>query len=833
MNLLELDTLRLSAGVDTRSRAPKTAPADLVNARVEPDGLVRALRAPSPWAGLPDADGVWVEHPNGLYASGDLAGFQSADVYRGVLYVSADGGAGARRLVALEKDWDGASLTSGGTRPNLPTVLARVRSGFRIVSSSSIPDEPSGPSSASIVSYLLVPLNDRDEAGPWMRYTARGQNPPDAVSSRVDFHEFSVGPETHRVEVYRSLEAELAEDAPFSQVGYDGDVPLRRDALERGYFLLGRFPVEDGEVRFEDPHSWALDAFEVGSIPNLGSLQRRETLAARSASGAVTPPTARAMLNVTDVMVYGGAARPLHRPHVDWSGFSQGPEASRRYRLAFQCEFETQEGPKYGPVVYDPWKVGHGFDIWTAPHRAVNVVPGFETALLTWIDVSPTDSGDWRLLERLVPTSFGTYQSKLADKFVYTRKRRGRGETQEDILIEKTFVPFAFSGEDRADARAYYQGLADLSVSGPYPVTDYVEERDVAYLSRQNRPREVTAATFATPSGRGIVALAPAQVRAEDNQTVDFYAFTDREVYYGARSGEVVPLREVSRTYGVTGPEMLAPVEGGLAAITSDGRVRLFAGRDTVRDVDEAVYRTWGTPRAIAYARTRRELYVATDEGRVWALSFDGDDVRGWSVCYDMSATALAANGPFVAARTSGGDVRLDEGGVVLPARVATQPLPGIADEGALVSTLGAFAVDCDTTERRPIVSTTAGDPVVTASSGDAFTADMVGARIRVPGVGGGGRDLVATIERVISATSALLSPAPRTNAVGKTAVVWPAAEARHTVQAPTPGAARPEEVVPIHPRRPRVLRLRGSDHQIEVSGFSALRSLHLGASPD
>lgn len=618
---------RFSTGLNTREGAPRTSPRALENARVEQGDVVRASQEPtavSPIAG----DRPWIGF-NDAVLTGGVSGVLAAETWMGrLIFAQGPGGASPQdRIKWLDASWTPPVPLQVGQGAGVHAEPA-VCYGTHASQSTFFTDEGyadnlnTGISPGAKVTYLVIPVNRHQEAGPW-RFIERGGY-DDGTDDRYGIvGEVRCNAETSEVVVYRTLESRGIVDGAISNRFFT------HGALRRGFFLLGRFQVERSGssylARFVDTRYWTVADFEAAdSIPGIGPLTRGINLHSFEATGEATGfyrgPTAGAMYRAPGAMLYGDVRWPTKRPQIAQAVNTLPDGGWTRATVAVQYEYAHPSGPIYGPPLIG-WQTRRQSGTYSQTGylraTAFDVAWQGEAALLVWV-YDPVE-GEYVLLERLTPTSFLTYE---------TQRYPAAVEHVQTLGVYQT--PTFGQDKDVADLVAEARAKNPDEV-GPYGDTARYVDAPALHFSGPNAPCEVTLDGARMPDERAPVVLLPTRLSKDENlRDYDLVAFTEGGVFAALAKDRQVAFTRVTqnRTLGVRRPEHACVTREGVAFIGTDGRLYDTDGR-TIRPLDETVYRTWGEPLSVAYDSVEHDLYVATDDG-VYVYEMDR---REWVEC--------------------------------------------------------------------------------------------------------------------------------------------------------------------------------------------------------
>lgn len=88
--------------------------------------------------------------------------------------------------------------------------------------------------------------------------------------------------------------------------------------------------------------------------------------------------------------------------------------------------------------------------------------------------------------------------------------------------------------------------------AGPCEAQDCIEEGNAVFLGASLRPLEITYEQFRVPAKEEVRAIVPARLaEEEDLRSYTFYVMTDRSLYVGRRDGRAVTLESLSANFGV------------------------------------------------------------------------------------------------------------------------------------------------------------------------------------------------------------------------------------------------------------------------------------------
>lgn len=552
---------------------------------------------------------------------------------------------------------------------------------------------PDGSSVSSVdadryILYILIPVNDRDEAGPWA-YAGHFTG----ASSDLPTLNIDATPETAYVEVYRTLE-----------------IPETPEGGELAWHYAGRTAVAEGgggqsSISFDafaSPSATDIDTFELGELTNNDQNFEDADLSGTDLVGWT--------LEFTDLATHGGTLETF----TDYEVYAQSnnevsikePGAADG-SLSFDGEEITtvsqEEGPFGDPVtVYDcarvtltppnppsggsasftdrkKWSLSEDSEgeqvhlpgedaprLDRAPnqHAVVDGNPRSPTArTMHWTGgVMYYGGGAWPTKEPAVTylSTGGDNPTTVYLQLEYETARGARFGPVRTIDNVDAFVAVVADAETRLNiyvddggttrqyARvnpdpygAYTRGsvftfTSQSSYSGtarePDPVTAYIDEPDAVFLSAGNRPLEVTFDQFTVPEGQQVRLIAPARLAEEEGiRAYEFYVGTDRAIYVARPDDRKVALDAVTTDWGVKLSTLQHPVyasvPGGAFVVGTDGILHALSGRRT-----DSIYvrgtEPWKEIETLLYAPERRDLLVGTDAG-LWAYDLDRQGVFG------------------------------------------------------------------------------------------------------------------------------------------------------------------------------------------------------------
>lgn len=597
--------IKFEGGMDRRSDANQVRPYELKNARVEPYGSVRAMREPEemndsanpkkpggakPWLRWNDrwfsrfSQGSNLTYTDAGGNTRNTEVLQTYDKHNGVVYVSGRDSRyetvnGTDQYVPhlYEVPPEATSFAESELRLTPPHLKK-----LRINNSR----EGTGIKGSNAVSYLVIPINARGEAGPWgyISYSPDDRDRDKRWSPQVTA---TVSENTSYVEFYRTREWSETADildvlAPPSDLSYyflerKATQNVKELSVDSDVFHVSTY---DGEVL---RHSYSDEKEAEESLPPTTLDRKINAWAHESVEYIVTGDEASQYIYTVDFknikhigantmfmdgrdrMIYGGVewpTKPVQLAMVIRNYFGAG---GNLYAKTFTNEYEGTTGDVlHGPRTVIPSGSTVTYPVWQG-EQAVNV----------WKDAD----GDGTKVHaaRMVNPSSGVYDRK---------------QHIMDIDFDFNFPPFPGNTE---------VSLPDITQD------EWLYEKNVALLSERFRPLEVTMEDqFQVPSGQTIRAIEPARLAEEESiATYSLYVLTDESVFVANRENDQTSLRTVN-TVGVdkyhvdflSGPRqeyeypLVAPTKYGLTYIGTDQRVYILNGRQ-FQEIDQSVPNIW------------------------------------------------------------------------------------------------------------------------------------------------------------------------------------------------------------------------------------------------
>jgi hypothetical protein len=422
------------------------------------------------------------------------------------------------------------------------------------------------------------------------------------------------------------------------------------------------------------------------------------------------------------------------------------------------------------------------------------------------------------------------------------------------------------------------------------PIQEFVYEPELALMSERFRPMEVLMEDqFTVPDGQTIRAIEPSRLAEEESvANYSFYVFTEEGVYVVNREDDQARLRNVTtvgvETYRVdftsgTRPEyeypLVCPTKYGTAYIGTDHRVYLLNGRK-FQAIDQKVPNIWWsdlgapavsnsefqaiyneysdvwseqttddsgntvefqtlTPYDIAYSKDENNLYVVTYND-VWVFDFDRKD---WIGNYNRTgATSLG----YMSIHNSVMLHRYEDSGETY--ELLNEDGPPIEDNSFVTNPLlrrpqetkiRSVQTDYDPQYKEGTATWAGGSSQISLSAGT-FDQSDVGATIFIPGGAEGGKNFTGIITNVINATTADLSDSLGSAPANPDNVRWfPLSTIRqqatgdhYNVYDSGGVTQRNEKVYTARPRRKKYPGINGSGHVIRFENFRSFKSMQL-----
>lgn len=903
--------VKFEAGMDRRNDAPVPTPFELRNARVETHGGVRAHQEPETMvdpenagagdAARPEGAQPWQRWNDGWLSRFDSNGnevMKTREEYNGNLFVSnvksqqktingrtemapqyqylhsddssfseLKGPAAIEsvdmvktfwqssetgdRVAYTDKDWDILSI-SGNPRDFKDRKGSKRKAGIKL------------PNAAS---YLLIPINERQEAGPWAYFSTQinvgdtGFDNAGDGTYAVPGIKVKTNAATSHVEVYRTREFPSGAKGPPPDMSYYRIGKVAASGADAQQIFSGSDPKT---LRFAD--FWYLPATPredlETTIPlpsetldrNINAWAHESLTLSESVFGESTykhefgPPK----MVGAETLFMDGRDRMI-------AGSVQWPTKPAQFALALRTG-TSLVGSLYYTNEYQPTNN-------QTIHGPVTEVPDSLRIIPVWqgeqaIHMYNDTNGPIEQLKRQTVQSGGIYNI-----FEVTREESG--------------------------------GSPNLT----FPLSDvnqksFIYEPNVALLSEQFRPLELTMEQqFTVPGGQEIKSIEPARLAEEESvATYSFYVLTDENVYVGNRQDEQTQLRLVNRvgvqsyrvdfTGGAPRPEyqypLVAPTKYGTAYIGTDDRVYVLNGRqfETIDDMVpniwwsdfgettlanedfQAIYNEYSdvwaeqtergsvefetlTAYDIAYNEDQDELYVVTNNN-IWIYDFDG---KGWVGNYYrpgvVSAQRLGYHKSVMLHRYQDTDndgtvediyeLVNEDGDRIEDTAVVTNPLLRSPGE----TKIRELEADYDPLFRENTVNwATEGATQVNlqdSNADDLRTKDEY-STVFIP-EGKGSSDFTGLIENVVDSTTADLTdglgPVPASDLVMR----WylPARVRQEATgdyySAFTAGGdpiRRTEKSYVLRPRRRKMPRVNGSGHVIRFERFRSFKSMRL-----
>jgi len=284
---------------------------------------------------------------------------------------------------------------------------------------------------------------------------------------------------------------------------------------------------------------------------------------------------------------------------VSEAGFLVGDSEERLTSLSSGDTVEVEGGPNEGSFTVESAPTGGGYleGLTTVP-----VEDNPETSSEGTLS-SESLTSRWRLWRRVAVGPYGTFM-RSGSTFVFQASAYSQGET-----LGRTHKPEAHAST--------------------------IEELDAVFLSRSERPMELTFDQFGVPEDEEVRALFASRLEEEEGlRAYNFYVATGGSVWAAQpdpsdRTATVYPVSTVwGIRLGEQGLPIHAPLPGGAAMVGTDGRVYRLSGRKHQRLFADG-QAPWSEVDDIAYDSREAALRLATDEG-VWG--------------FDLTRTALTSH---------------------------------------------------------------------------------------------------------------------------------------------------------------------------------------------
>lgn len=779
---------------------------------------------------------VW----NNSLISGGGESVVAADAYNKQLYAS-DGST----IKVYPPDY-----TSGGVSQAVPYISSVGHT------TTNLTGAQTGGTRQGYVSYLIIPFNDRGEAGAWRyygttftyNYASKKKDGTWLIYLKPVIDLTMVTVNCSYVEVYRTREGvKGGSKIQFHRAGTAGlDITVDvQDEYFSGleYLYLDRFEVETSgvttSITVTDEKTWHSDSADTvllnhsgGEMPtyeqmiDLGLVNADVVSAPTSsmnyainvwdspvsgnfdcdsASNSFSAPSgfgARTMMEHQGVMLYGDVTWRTKLPAV--AVFDPGEDT-----VKFQYEYRIYNATVYGPVL-TMQNVGRALIAWQG-----------EAALLMY---SSTNN----LLRRLVPNAQGMYIHNA---------------TEDDVFTDASTL-----AQVEMPVRSFWTYVSGVTYSGTVSnglkaVTSTVDEDNVIFLSAQYRPLEVTFDQFYLPDNSACRALSPARIEESDSLS-DYhgYAFTDRSVFMWTRSNRDVQIRYVEQTFGLKynpfNQGMVVPIKGGVAFVGSNDNVYVMSGNE-IAEIDAGLSK-WSAVFDIAYNAYEQQIYILTDAG-IWVYDtrvykgFYKQIDKGSNPAHSQSISYIGGtvedisfNHVLYHNETTAEDLLLEyKSSTETDTSVTTQPLR----VGAQVR-ISELRVDHD---RGPNVRqfniADGGTTVSLVGTGDSvFNIEDVGTCIKLQGAGVGGVTLNAVITSYTSGSQVEIGTAASTAVTGSgKQALWPVVNVVHDFRSPE----EYQNTFFAYPWARRFPKGYGIEHQLEIKNFQKLRELHIDFRPE
>lgn len=901
--------IKFEGGMDRRNDAPVPTPFELRNARIETHGGVRAHREPETMvkpenAGAGDAaepggappwqrwDDGWLsrfdssgremmktreEYNSNLFVS-NTKGFPtpvdgSTEMSPHYQYLHSDDGSfdklkgppAIKSVDVIDSFWQGEDTGERIQYTDKDYHILSITGRDEDYRGRDSADRRAGVHLPNGVGYLLIPINERQEAGPWAYFSTQMTLSETGFDNTSDKYavpgiEVTTNSATSHVEVYRTREFAGGNAAPPDMSYYRiGKVAASSAGAENAfsgsatktlrfadYWYLPHSAREDleqkpplpGETLDRNINAWAYES--VGLTPStFGSSTYRHTFGPPKMVGADT-----LFMNGRDRMIAGS---------VQW------PTKPAQFALAIRTG-TSAVAPLYYTNEYQPTnnQTVHGPETEVPDPEAIFPVWQGEQAVHNFIN----SNGTIKQRRRLTVQSGGIYDS-------FGSVERGDGQTPE--------ITFPLSDTNQKV---------------------YIYEPNVALLSEQFRPLELTMEQqFTVPGGQEIKSIEPARLAEEESvATYSFYVMTDENVYVGNRQDDSTQLRLVNRvgvqsyrvdfSGGAPRPEyqypLTCPTKYGTAYIGTDDRIYILNGRkfQTIDDMVpniwwsdfgettlanedfQAIYNEYSdvwaeqtdggsvefetlTAYDLAYNEDQNELYVVTNNN-IWVYDFEKS---AWIGNYYrpgiVSAQRLGYHKSVMVHRyldeNDDGTVEdtyelvNEDGDRLKDTAVVTNPIlrsPGETEIKEVVA-------DYDPLFRENKVNWSSGGATrvnLQDANGDEFKTGDKYSTVFIP-EGKEGSDFTGLIENVVDATTADLSdqvgPVPNTDL--KMRWYLPArirqeatGDYYNVFSVDGNPIRRTETSYPLLPRRRKMPGVKGSGHVIRMEGFRSFKSMRL-----
>ena len=651
----ELRSIKFNGGISRVDNSPVTRPYDLRNAVFARNGRIRKLGSPSTSetaltvSGKPyhEWNGFVVDRTNRdndpAVSGATFEGIMSMDSAFNGLYASAkyshtDGD--FYRILRMYRDYD------SDTDPDVNIfndVSAITNVSYSLVDMdatyTNLASDTPVSNSDIYIHYLLIPYNDKGEAGKWRYFGVKsnlvevGGAPADVFLPNFVELDLNTNDATKRVDIYRSTNQDQYGYTHLDGTSNELDEGLEKD-VDHGMYMVaslstvskGSDPyntgvvyldnnvllstpqwtnfksnnsLSDGLGRYElDYDGDAFTYISDGSYyPAL--IETRNYAAEGILPGGSGPEEfprtigAEVMYNDGGTMLYGNVYVPTTR--INSSSYSTGSEDT----VIMQYEYEDDNGDKYyGPTLTF-------LNLVTA-----KVAWHGESALLIFRD------GD--LWERIEPNASGWYIS--------------------EYLIDD-------SRELQVTYHADSVQHVELESVSPYSITNYKQFPSSVLMSPAGRPGEISFNSFSTPDETEIRAIAPARQSEEEGlKSYSFYVFTDRTIQVYNRDDRDVRLVEnLTTNLGIKVKEvtefgdtysypLYISVKHGIVFVGSDNRLYLVSGR-RYEEFDNEIPDAMTDIVDMAYNPQEERLYVLDGERSVWLFDFDRG---GWMGRYEF-----------------------------------------------------------------------------------------------------------------------------------------------------------------------------------------------------
>jgi hypothetical protein len=860
-------SIRFRRGVSRLADAGPEAPYDLSNARVEPMGEVAALRAGSS-STIAHGAKPWI-----VWDGQRLTGLRGAQTHAGLLYGLAD-----TRIEVFP-----ANYANSVKETVLPHITSVRLSGLKEVKKSKPNDKSieeivswQGVSQGATVSYILIPMNERDEAGPWFRYSfstpKAGYLPTGLVFGKraatgllanvlnfrtaitsfyfdIPTFEITASSRTSYIEVYRTTErfvdiytlAEWNAVRGFLNIGQPGGRP--NSSVEGGensaFFYVGRTNVAAGfdgtmaKVEMTDPR-WLPDPASLAAYPDLfgGFLDALEL------------PTLTRPMNI-----YGQAYAYNAIGHKGTGVLEDTLTAAEPPGLTAGTLFDNGGTMLYGDVTWatkppvanifskgqdgvarhdvqcryeyrlsDGVRYGPVADFPNCSR--LDIAYQGEQALLVYVNTGTTGAPVYRLFQRLVTDGLGRYVMAMGNEADLTSDSAvvavGRSNLTFDADLYTALHP---TKKAQGAVITNHPTVANQLI----PEAASIREKNVVFLANTNRPLEVTFDQFYLGGPEAILAITASRQAEEDAlKAYDLYLFTERSVHLARRQGRDVFTEPLTTTVGlkttlwngVTHPVVCATREG-VAFAGTDQKVYHLMGRQVERgDLTIETPGLWTTVYDLGYDPKRDELLCATNTG-LWIYSFL---MRGWTGKYDglYNYVGYDPHQGFAIMQQPGANRRYDGLGDYLSGSVTTQPIGDMSSAYRIADLL----VDFDEGLRTGTVNLVAGNTSVVVNGNGRFTQDDVKKRMVIAG----NSAALVEITGVTLPHEAFVDPPPA-QTVSNAVALWPAIQVTHAIRG---GQFSPPTNVNTFTMLPRYRaypnRLIGAGHQFTFSGFRNFR---------